>query len=186
MKFSLPGLAGLLLIASGCAPHEVVKKEAPPLTVERAATIDDMLAAVKTAPGQPLEARHWTEVRTAADAKAQSAYHAGIAALYLQQVKKSLIDHKNHGGWPIRSFLLTGKYAREQLAEALRVELAAHPSPLIKYALICPALYTNNDELARRLLDELKAEDAFLYERASQLIDTVWIPYIQKQADDAG
>lgn len=162
-----------------CKPATENKTTTGDLSPNTAKDIDAFLLALKSNPNEKFDFDHWTEIRKAADTKAQVAFEAGLVALYLQQVKKSVIDPQNHGGWPCRSFLVFDSSLRNQLFTALKNELESHPSALIKYALICPALYAGDDALVSKLLESLEQEDKFYSEKANASI-AIWKPYISK------
>lgn len=180
---------GILLILS-CIPGKAGPSPAPDATPEtsgvvsttdKVKTMDDLIAALAAGADGELIRQRWDEIRTPADVVASNKFHEGFAALYLQQVKKSIIDHAKHGGWPYRTFLIQDKTLRKHLTKALEMELEVRPSPIVKYAMICPTLYADDKMKALDLIDQLKKEDQFLYERASQNMFTYWIPFIDRQ-----
>lgn len=185
MKITSLFTCGLVLLSGAQAAPDPDIGELPAATFSKPVSIDDILDKVRSDPATPYDKDQWERARVEADMKAQRVYETGIATLYVQQVKKALIDPKNHGGWPVRTFLLVGRYPRKVVFDALQTELAEHPSPLIKYALICPALYNQEDAVVEKLLAELKEEDAFLHERAMSQIDTYWRPYITRALGNA-
>jgi hypothetical protein len=96
----------------------------------------------------------------------------GFAAdLYIEQIKWSLISPKNHGGWPVRSFIVEEPDWVADIYRILKKKAEQTDDPLIDYALICPALYMIDEPEVQRLLVRLEQRDHFLYKQAQENLD---------------
>ena len=82
---------------------------------------------------------------------------------YLTQVKWSLIDPENHGGWPYRSETLM-EYPR-LLFNVLSKMAKETGDPVVHYALVFPALSLKDDRESRAQIAWLHDHDEFLYKR---------------------
>ena len=107
-----------------------------------------------------------------------TAYNTAVVNAYVAQVKASIIDEQNHGGWPVRSWLITGTSSRNALLSALKYRMERSPEIILAYAAICPALYADDQVLLRRALDYLEKYDPFLHEHARNKLKGYWEPYI--------
>ena len=107
-----------------------------------------------------------------------TAYNTAVVNAYVAQVKASIIDEQNHGGWPVRSWLITGTSSRNALLSALKYRMERSPEVIIAYAAICPALYADDQVLLRRALDYLEKYDPFLHEHARSKLKDYWQPYL--------
>lgn len=111
------------------------------------------------------------------------AYDRAVAQLYLSEVKASIIDPENHGGWPYRSFLVMDKGSlSEDLLTELKREYAENPNPVLAYALICPALYASDETLVGQLEAYLKLTDPYLYKMEQGHVNQYWRPWVKRQA----
>jgi len=94
-------------------------------------------------------------------------FRAAQAMLYLDQVKASLVDPENHGGWPCRSHWLSDTDdSAKSIFEWLSAQFARDEDALYLYARICPAIVLEKDAEVDAILEQLKSKDAFLAERA--------------------
>jgi hypothetical protein len=147
----------------------------------RADQLDDLLADMRRGNVTTTAAQR-TEIVGIALTECGNHYRSAIAQLYLAEIKASLIDPENHGGWPYRTFLLANKtYLQENLTSELKRMYAAKPDPLLAYALVCPALFAGDDTLVGQVEAYLKDKDPFLYQREQTEVDKFWRPYIQAE-----
>ena len=106
----------------------------------------------------------------------------GFAAdLYIEQVKWSLISPKNHGGWPVRSFIVEEPDWIADIYRVLKKKAEQTDDSLIDYVLICPALYLVDEPEVQRLLGRLEQKDQFLYKQAHENLDRWWRVEIAKR-----
>jgi len=71
---------------------------------------------------------------------------------YIAQVKASILDEQNHGGWPYRSAIIYERPGRQQTMAALKQRLVAQPDDAVitAMAMIGPCVIDNNlDDLHR-------------------------------------
>jgi hypothetical protein len=107
-----------------------------------------------------------------------SAYFNALADRYVSQVKASIIDEENHGGWPCRSSLIYNTSTRRSLTSFLKSRFDRKPNPVLAYALICPALFAKDDVLLKRAIAYLQTNDPFLHVRAEAQMRDFWSPFI--------
>jgi hypothetical protein len=138
--------------------------------------LDDAIAGMRS--GAPAPAG----IQAAIDAQeraARKSYSQGLVDLYLAEIKTSIVDDANNGGWPCRSFLVDGDpNVREDLTAALKERFDEKPDGILAYALICPALYADDAPWVDRLQAYLKGADPFLYKLEQAKVDVYWGPYI--------
>ena|SRR2546427_7308900 len=103
------------------------------------------------------------------------------AQVYIDQVRWSLIDPDDHGGWPVRSPLLMIPGVLEPIHQRLKAKSDETYDTIFDYALICPGLYMHNEAEVQKVLSRLKAKDAFLYKRANAELKS-WRAYVSKQS----
>lgn len=164
MKIPPALLASAVCLALCCAPRG------------RADQLDDMIAAMRN--GTPAPANR-KEIMKTAGAAAGKAYTDSIVNLYLEEVKASIVDTTDNGGWPYRSFLVEDDtLLREGVAKGLRERYKEKPDPILAYALICPALYEDDAALVGRLESYLKDNDPFLFKLEQAQIAKYWRPYV--------
>ena len=145
----------------------------------RADQLDDLISDMRK--GVAVDADKRKEIIHETGVTAYDSYCEGMATLYLQEVKESIADPDNNGGWPYRSFLTEGAnpYARGHLTKALKDRFDKKPYSVLAYTLICPALYTGDDKLVNEAQSYLKDHDSFLYKLEQTQIDQYWRPYIK-------
>lgn len=159
--------AGLILVAS------------PTL---RADQLDDLLKKVRAgesaAPGQA-ESEKLLE-------PAFKRFGPAVGALYLAQVKASLVDPENHGGWPCRSFWLwTEPNGAPQIHAWLTQQFASKGDALYLYASLCPLIVMERQEEIPPLVEKIKARDKFLGEKVDENLK-YWKDYIRENKAEAG
>lgn len=144
----------------------------------RADQLDDVIDVMRT--GASINQGRAMEAIKETQAAASKAYNDSMVDLYLWEIKASIIDPDNQGGWPCRSFLVEGNPdLRKQLTKALRDRFEDKPDPILVYAVICPAIYAGDDALVGRLEAYLKANDPFLFRVEQTQVDKFWRPYIK-------
>lgn len=110
------------------------------------------------------------------------AYDKAVAQLYLSEVKASIIDPENHGGWPYRSFIVMDEGSLpEDLIEVLKRSFAESPDPILAYALVCPALYAGDDALVGQAETYLRTTDPYLYKLEQSQVNQYWRPWIKEK-----
>ena len=145
----------------------------------RADQLDDLISGMRK--GVAVDAGKRAEIMHTTNLAAFNSYCDGMATLYLQEVKESIADPDNNGGWPYRSFLTEGAdpYLRKSLTKALQDRFDKKPYSVLAYTLICPAIYTGDDKLVDQAQSYLKDHDSFLYKMEQTQIDSYWRPYIK-------
>lgn len=72
---------------------------------------------------------------------------------YVGQIKASLIDMKNHGGWPFRSALVQTHDQRTRILAAMTRRLKERPEErvLTAFVMLCPAMLNNDAHQFKRV-----------------------------------
>ncbi len=136
--------------------------------------IDGMEGGVTVSPDKQ------AEILKTTGTVASESYKDSIVNLYLWEIKASIVDPDNNGGWPYRSFLVEDNSSvRTHLTKALKERFEEKPNSILVYAAICPAIYAEDEKLVDRLQSYLKDHDAFLYKLEQTQIDRFWRPYIK-------
>ena len=148
------------------------------LPVARADQIDDLISRLRAGAG-PLEPAAQNQIVQAALSKTSSAQSKALADAYISQIKASIVDEENHGGWPCRSWLVVQATPRRIVTASLKGRFERTPDAITAYAMICPAIYANDDLLVNKALEYLKRFDPFLYEHAQAKMATFWLPFIR-------
>ena len=144
----------------------------------RADQIDDLLSRMRSG-APPLDSTTQNQVVQSALSRTSSAHARAIADAYIAQVKASIVDDANHGGWPCRSWLVYQATPRRTLTSVLKSRFDSNPDAILAYALICPAIYAKDDALMNRALDYLKKFDPFLHQHAQTRMAQFWLPFIR-------
>lgn len=139
--------------------------------------LDDLIADRKAGVTRVDPAKQQATVQ-AGLSRSSSAHASAMANSYLAQVKSSIIDPENHGGWPCRSSLVYQPTTRRTLTAILKSRFERQPDAITAYALVCPAIYERNNELMSRALDYLKVNDPFLHNLAQEQMAAFWLPFI--------
>lgn len=162
----------LLLVVSGCllvAPARVT-----------ANSLDDLIAGLRSGAVKAIDPVRRQAIFDETNKVANEKYQSGLVALYLCEVKRSIVDPEDDGGWPYRSFMLVDDVdLRHDLTEALTKRFTATPDAIGAYALICPAIYAGDEGLVARCVAYLQKNDRFLFQRAEANMDKYWRPWIQ-------
>jgi hypothetical protein len=153
----------------------------------RADQVDDLIADLRSGAVTTVDAAKRDEALKADHAKANEIYANGLAALYLSEIKISILEPEKGGGWPYRSFLIGDIGMRANLTQALTKRFEEKPDSILAFALICPALFARDDGLLSRAESYLKENDPYLYKIEQAKIDHSWRPYITSglKAEDA-
>ncbi|MEA3209103.1 MAG: hypothetical protein QOE70_2160 [Chthoniobacter sp.] len=115
--------------------------------------------------------------------KASAAYEKkpddpnAMADMYMAQVKWAILDKENHGGWPVRSWLMMQKEKRKTVFDILKARYDKSPEPFLAYCLIPPALYAKDADLGSKLVKLLKEKDPFLSKRLEDSRD-FWVEWV--------
>jgi hypothetical protein len=144
----------------------------------RADPLDELITGMRS--GVTVDAGQQARIFKTTGTAASRSYIDSVVNLYLWEIKASIIDPDNNGGWPYRSFLVEGNPSvRKHLTQALMERFEEKPDSILVYAAICPALYSGDEKLVNRLESYLKANDSFLYKLEQAQIDQSWRPYIK-------
>jgi hypothetical protein len=145
----------------------------------RADQLDDLISGMRK--GVAVDADKRKEIIHTTGVAAYNSYCDSMANLYLQEVKESIADPDNNGGWPVRSFLTEGAdpYVRGRLTKVLKDRFDKKPYSVLAYTLICPAIYTGDGKLVDQAESYLKDHDSFLYKMEQTQVDSYWRPYIK-------
>jgi len=97
-------------------------------------------------------------------------------SLYLNQIKISILDPVRNGGWPWRStYVLTDSRTQKQTYTELKAIYMKDKSPLVAYALVCPAMYVDDMEILPELFAKI-AENKPLKARFDEVYAKFWKP----------
>ena len=148
------------------------------LPQSRADQLDDLIDGMRS--GITVNAGKQAEILKTTGIAVSQSYRDSIVNLYLWEVKASIADPDNNGGWPFRSFLVEGNPSvRKHLTKALKERFEEKPNSILVYAAVCPAIYAGDEKLVDRLQSYLKDHDSFLYKLEQAQIDQFWRPYIE-------
>ena len=138
--------------------------------------LDDMIAGMRSGATAPANAKGTITALFAAESKT---YTDSIVDLYLGEIKDSIVDGVNNGGWPFRSFLVEmDPDLRAGLTKGLEARYKAKPDSILAYALICPALYGGDEARVEQLEQFLNANDPFLFKVEQANVDKYWRPFV--------
>lgn len=95
---------------------------------------------------------------------------------YLTVVKLSILDPASHGGWPVRSpHVFTDARKQMKTYSELKAIYAKHKTPLVAYAMVCPAMYVDDMEILPELFAKI-AENKPLKAQFDVMYPKVWKP----------
>lgn len=95
---------------------------------------------------------------------------------YLRQVKRSILDPLRNGGWPWRStYVLAGSQTQKKTYSELKAIYEKDKTPLVAYALVCPAMYVDDMKLLPELFAKI-AENQPLKARFDEVYAKFWKP----------
>ena len=151
--------------------------------VARADALDDLITGLRSGAITGVDPDKRKAILDAANAEASETYRQGLVALYLWQIKASIADGEHHGGWPYRSFIIMDQYMRKALTAGLTKQFDEAPDSILAYALLCPALYAQDDALFARADTYLKENDAFLRQMQEENLEKYWRPWVKNVLD---
>ena len=139
--------------------------------------LDEIISARRRGdlPGDPNAEQDAIQKRLSTAATAE---RTAMTNAYLAQVKASIIDPENHGGWPCRSWLVVQSTPRRMITPLLKTRFERTPDAGLAFAVICPALYAKDEALLNRALAYLEKNDPFLHQLANQQMKSFWMPFI--------
>lgn len=95
---------------------------------------------------------------------------------YLTQVKISILDPVKNGGWPFRStYVLADSRTQKKTYSELKAIYGKNKTPLVAYALVCPAMYVDDMEILPALIAKI-AENKPLKARFDEVYAKFWKP----------
>ena len=150
----------------------------------RADRLDDLVAGLRSGAITSVDPAKRAEILKSTGETANNAFHESMVNLYLWEIKASIVDSDNHGGWPYRSFIVYDPDLRGSLTKALKARYEDKPDPVLAYARICPAIYAGDDQAVAGLESYLKQNDSFLYDREQAEVDKYWRPFIKSVLDE--
>ncbi|HTQ32103.1 MAG TPA: hypothetical protein VMI53_12910 [Opitutaceae bacterium] len=150
----------------------------------RADRLDDLIAGLRSGAITSVDPDKRAEILKSSGQEALKAYNESMVNLYLWEIKASIVDEENHGGWPYRSFLIYDSVLRSSLTKALKARYEDKPDSILAYACICPAIYAGDDKQVADLESYLKQNDSFLYDREQAGVDKFWRPFIKSVLDE--
>lgn len=97
---------------------------------------------------------------------------------YLMKVKISILDPDRNGGWPWRSsYVFSDSRTQKRTYTELKAIYDKHKTPLLAYALVCPAMYVDDMELLPELIAKI-AENKPLKARFDEVYAKFWKPHL--------
>jgi len=95
---------------------------------------------------------------------------------YLNQIKVSILDPVRNGGWPWRStYILSDSRTQKKTYSELKAIYEKNKTPLLAFALVCPAMYVDDMELLPELFAKI-AENKPLKARFDEVYAKFWKP----------
>jgi hypothetical protein len=98
-------------------------------------------------------------------------------SIYLQSVKRSIVDPARHGGWPTRSEHVYEERTQAKTYRELKAIYEKDKSPVVAYALVCPAMYVNDFALLPELVAKI-GENKHLKAHFDKVYTTRWKPLL--------
>jgi len=106
----------------------------------------------------------------------EKGYASNNGSRYLLQVQCSILDPIRHGGWPWRStYILSDSRTQKKTYSELKAIYDKEKTPLLAYALVCPALYVGDTEILPELFAKI-AENKPLKARFDEVYEKFWKP----------
>ena len=140
------------------------------------ADLDRLLEGARSGKGAPSVSETQAAIQTArqeTDSAKDVTEEAKAAAHYVLLVKASLIDDKNHGGWPFRYSSLFNEDERNALIGGLAELQGTTHEPIVTYSQIWPALVVHDEAKVGSYLESLKGADPFLFKKATEILPNV-------------
>lgn len=94
---------------------------------------------------------------------------------YLKQIKRSIVDPVRNGGWPLRSSLVSEEKSQKTTYLELKAIYAINKSPIVAYALVCPAMMADDMEILPELFAKI-GENKPLKAHFDKVYATWWKP----------
>jgi hypothetical protein len=95
---------------------------------------------------------------------------------YLEDVKVSILDPVKNSGWPTRSpYVMADSKTQKQTYLELKAIYEKNKTPLLAYALVCPAMYVDDMEILPELIAKI-GENKPLKARFDDVYKRVWKP----------
>ena len=146
----------------------------------RSETLDEAVARFLA--GEKIDAASLEKIT---DAPVKPAPEGGDVAnngsRYLKQVKISILDPVRNGGWPWRStYVLTDSRTQRQTYSELKAIYMKNKTPLVAYALVCPAMYVDDMEILPELFAKI-AENKPLKARFDEVYAKFWKPRLDPE-----
>lgn len=118
------------------------------------------------------EARKLTDIYGPAS-EAGGVDNAG--SLYLKEIKRSVVDPVKNGGRPLRSSLVYEERSQKETYRELKAIYEKNKSPIVAYALVCPAMMVDDMEILPELFAKI-AENKPLKAHFDNVYATSWKP----------
>lgn len=94
---------------------------------------------------------------------------------YLKQIKRSVVAPVRNGGWPLRSSLVYDEKSQRKTYQELKAIYEKNKSPIVAYALVCPAMMVDDMEILPELFAKI-AENKALKAHFDKVYATLWKP----------
>lgn len=95
--------------------------------------------------------------------------------IYLNQVKRSILDPVRQGGWPLRSDYVHEEREQVKTYRELKVIYEKQKTPVVAYALVCPAMFVNDFGLLPELIAKI-GENKMLKAHFDKVYASYWKP----------
>jgi len=98
-------------------------------------------------------------------------------SIYLQYVKRSIVDPARHGGWPTRATMVFEERAQAKTYRELKAIYETQKTPVVAYALVCPTMYVNDFKLLPELIAKI-GENKHLKAHFDKVYTSRWKPLL--------
>lgn len=115
------------------------------------------------------------EVQAITDMRGNAESYQNSGTLYLHYLKLSVIDPVQNGGWPLRSTLVTDDRGQLKTYRELKEIYDRNKTPIVAYALVCPAMYVNDFDLLPELIAKI-GENKYLKAHFDKVYASYWKP----------
>lgn len=96
-------------------------------------------------------------------------------SVYLHEVKRSIVNPDEEGDWPLRSNLVYEERDQAKTYRELKAIYEKHKTPVVAYALVCPAMFVNDFKLLPELFAKI-GENKVLKARFDKVYASHWKP----------
>lgn len=96
---------------------------------------------------------------------------------FLHQMKCSIIDPDGEGDWWKRSELVRMERQQAKTYRELKAIYGKHKTPIVAFALICPAMYVNDFDLLPELIEKI-GENKHLKAHFDKVYASHWKPML--------